>query len=106
MFLGQGFLRTGKRRRMSRSSKAILADRAERDAPATAASAAARTAVTIEICDDLDAIEQEWRRFEGVADCTVFQTFDRLASWQRQVGRRAGVRAAIVLGAPTANSCS
>ena len=54
--------------------------------------------MAIEIHDNLDAIEQEWRRFEGVADCTVFQTFDWLASWQRQVGRRAGVRPAIVLG--------
>jgi D-aspartate ligase len=35
---------------------------------------------------DLDAIEAEWRRFERAADCTAFQTFDWLATWQRHVG--------------------
>ena len=50
------------------------------------------------IYDDLAAIENEWRRFEQIADCTAFQTFDWLATWQRHVGQRAGVRPVIVVG--------
>jgi hypothetical protein len=29
----------------------------------------------LSVHDDLGRIEAEWRRFEAVADCTVFQTF-------------------------------
>lgn len=35
---------------------------------------------------DLDAIADEWRRFERTADCTAFQTVDWLATWQRHIG--------------------
>jgi D-aspartate ligase len=48
--------------------------------------------------DNLDAVEREWRRFEQVADCTAFQTFDWLAAWHRHIGRREGVRPIIVVG--------
>ena len=40
----------------------------------------------------------DWRGFEPHADCTVFQSFDWLASWQRHIGVRNGVRPAIVVG--------
>lgn len=34
------------------------------------------------------AVEAQWRRFERVADCTPFQTFDWLRAWQRHIGGR------------------
>ncbi len=46
---------------------------------------------------DLDAIEAEWRRFEPAADCTVFQTFEWLATWQRHVGVRVGAQPAVAV---------
>jgi D-aspartate ligase len=52
----------------------------------------------LRIYSDLTAAEPEWRRFEGVADCTAFQTFDWLATWQRHIGARQGVRPVIVVG--------
>jgi D-aspartate ligase len=50
------------------------------------------------IHDDLDAIESEWRRFEQIADCTPFQSFDWLAAWYRHIGRHDGVQPVIVVG--------
>ncbi len=47
---------------------------------------------------DLSEIENEWRRFERVSDCTAFQSFDWLATWFRLVGRQQGVRPAIAVG--------
>ena len=49
------------------------------------------------IYDDLADVECEWRRFEQVADCTAFQTFDWLVTWQRHVGQRRGVKPVIVI---------
>jgi CelD/BcsL family acetyltransferase involved in cellulose biosynthesis len=60
--------------------------------------AAALGDVRIAVYEDLAAIEREWRAFEPDADCTVFQSFDWLATWQRHIGTRSGVRAAIVVG--------
>jgi CelD/BcsL family acetyltransferase involved in cellulose biosynthesis len=64
---------------------------ARTDAPADAP-------IRLSIHHDLDAVEQEWRAFEAIADCTAFQTFDWLAAWQRHIGARAGVTPAIVVG--------
>ena len=50
------------------------------------------------IHDSLDAAESEWRRFEDIADCTAFQSFDWLATWHRHIGRPDGVRPVIVVG--------
>lgn len=50
------------------------------------------------IGSDLAALEAEWRRFEQVADCTVFQSFDWLSSWLRHVGSPNGVTPAIAVG--------
>jgi D-aspartate ligase len=52
----------------------------------------------LRVYDSLDAVEHHWRRFEQVADCTPFQTFDWLAAWHRQVGMRDGVRPVIAVG--------
>ena len=52
----------------------------------------------IVIHDNLEAAESEWRRFEDIADCTAFQSFDWLATWHRHIGRPDGVRPVIVVG--------
>ena len=54
--------------------------------------------LTLRIYGELSALEDEWRRFEQVADCTAFQTFDWLAAWYRHVGRHQGVHLAIAVG--------
>jgi CelD/BcsL family acetyltransferase involved in cellulose biosynthesis len=50
------------------------------------------------ITSDLKIIEHEWRGFEQRADCTPFQSFDWLSTWQRCVGSPAAVKPAIVSG--------
>ncbi len=54
--------------------------------------------IEIAVYENLSDAESDWRAFERQADCTVFQTFDWLSTWQRCVGARAGVRPAIVVG--------
>ena len=51
----------------------------------------------IAVHEDLAAIGADWRAFEAQADGTVFQCFDWLATWQRLIGARQGVRPAIVI---------
>ena len=69
------------------------ADRTQARSPA-----AALGDIRITVHEDLSAIEQGWRAFEPHADGTVFQNFDWLATWQRLIGVRNGVRPAIVVG--------
>ncbi len=57
-----------------------------------------RPRLNLHIYSDLASVEAEWRRFERVADCTAFQTFDWLAAWQRHIGARHGVRPVIAVG--------
>ncbi len=45
----------------------------------------------------LEAIEAQWRRFERLADCTPFQTFDWLQTWHRHIGRREQVQPVIAV---------
>ncbi len=52
----------------------------------------------LRIYGDLTVVEAEWRRFERLADCTAFQTFDWLATWHQHVGLRKGVRPVIAVG--------
>ena len=54
--------------------------------------------INFAIHDNLAAAESVWRRFERVADCTAFQTFDWLETWHRHIGRHDGVLPAIVVG--------
>jgi CelD/BcsL family acetyltransferase involved in cellulose biosynthesis len=54
--------------------------------------------IVIDIASDLRSIEQEWRLFEQSADCTAFQSFAWLSTWQECIGNRTGVRPAIVTG--------
>ena len=53
---------------------------------------------SIQIFSELGAVEAEWRQFERTADCTAFQTFDWLATWQNHVGERRGARPVIAVG--------
>ena len=46
----------------------------------------------------LDAVEAQWRRFERVADCTPFQAFDWLHTWQRHIGSPAAAQPLIAVG--------
>lgn len=52
----------------------------------------------IAIYGELGAIEREWREFETRADCTVFQTYDWLATWQNRIGNPAGIVPLVVVG--------
>jgi CelD/BcsL family acetyltransferase involved in cellulose biosynthesis len=54
--------------------------------------------IRLTIHEDLAACEREWRAFERRADCTVFQSFDWLSTWQRHIGARSGVSPVIVVG--------
>src|SRR6185369_11571603 len=54
--------------------------------------------VELSLHHDLDSIENDWRAFEDSADCTVFQTFDWLSTWFRNIGAREGVKPAVVIG--------
>ena len=67
------------------------ADRAQARSPAALGD------IRIAVHEDLSAIERDWRAFEPHADCTVFQSFDWLATWQRHIGARNGVLPAIVV---------
>src|SRR5882672_8368779 len=58
----------------------------------------------VTVTEDLAAIERDWRAFEAQADCTVFQSFDWLATWQRHIGQRNGVQPAIVVGRDAAGA--
>jgi CelD/BcsL family acetyltransferase involved in cellulose biosynthesis len=75
------------------------ADRAQALAPA-----AALGDIRIAVHEDLSAIERDWRAFEPHADGTVFQSFDWLATWQRLIGVRNGVRPAIVVARDAAGA--
>lgn len=59
--------------------------------------ALSRSGVHLEIYD-LAEIAGEWKAFEQRADHLVFQSFDWLATWQRQVGTRRGTIPAIIVG--------
>jgi CelD/BcsL family acetyltransferase involved in cellulose biosynthesis len=61
-------------------------------------SEATRAGVSLRVYGDLGEVEREWKAFERRADCTVFQTFDWLAKWQRHIGKRRDTTPAIVLG--------
>ena len=53
--------------------------------------------ISLSVHHDFAAVEADWRRFEGTADCTPFQTFDWLFAWQRHVGTTKGITPAIVI---------
>src|SRR5436305_6655538 len=71
---------------------------ADLHAPRVPALNAGRSDVELSLHHDLDAIEADWRAFEANADCTVFQTFDWLSTWFRNIGVHEAGKPAIVIG--------
>jgi CelD/BcsL family acetyltransferase involved in cellulose biosynthesis len=67
------------------------------DARDADAASAAPANLHLSLHDGMAAIEMQWRRFERIADCTPFQTFDWLAAWQRHIGQREQVRPVIAV---------
>jgi CelD/BcsL family acetyltransferase involved in cellulose biosynthesis len=67
-------------------------------APCPDLSCEVASGVNLAIFTDLGAVETEWRRFERIAACTAFQTFDWLSTWQRHIGGRSGAVPLIVIG--------
>jgi len=59
--------------------------------------AAPKQAISLSVHTNLSAIEHDWRAFEQTADCTPFQTFDWLGTWQRCIGTLNRVTPAIVV---------
>src|SRR5262245_48489703 len=80
------------------SAPMILDRHVDSDSPAAGARATASSGIALAVRDNLAAVEADWRAFERTADCTVFQTFDWLATWYRHLGQRNGVTPAIVVG--------
>jgi CelD/BcsL family acetyltransferase involved in cellulose biosynthesis len=70
----------------------------ERPAETRRAPAATQGDVRLAVHEDMASVERDWRAFERVADCTVFQSFDWASTWHRHIGRRNGVAPAIVIG--------
>ncbi len=58
--------------------------------------AAIRSDLKLSIHNDFGSVEKDWRAFERDADCTVFQTFDWMSAWHRNIGVRNGMTPAIV----------
>jgi CelD/BcsL family acetyltransferase involved in cellulose biosynthesis len=54
--------------------------------------------VHLSLYGDLAAAERDWCAFEQRADCSVFQSFAWLSTWQLHIGNRKGVRPVIVIG--------
>jgi CelD/BcsL family acetyltransferase involved in cellulose biosynthesis len=53
--------------------------------------------VDLALYDNLEAVKTAWRAFEQKADCTAFQTFEWLSTWQRHIGARNAVTPCVVL---------
>jgi CelD/BcsL family acetyltransferase involved in cellulose biosynthesis len=62
------------------------------------ASADAAADISLHIHNSLAAVEDEWRRFERVAESTPFQAYEWLAAWHRHIGIREGAVPAVVVG--------
>jgi CelD/BcsL family acetyltransferase involved in cellulose biosynthesis len=56
------------------------------------------TDLSLSIHTRLDDVEDEWRRFEEIAECTAFQTFAWLAAWYRHIGKPDNTAPIIVVG--------
>ena len=72
-----------------------------RDNARTTTTSAMRCDIHLSIYDNLSTIEKAWRAFEQSADCTVFQSFSWLSTWQRYIGVHHDVSLAIVVGRNT-----
>lgn len=61
--------------------------------------------MALQIFTEMAAVEQQWRRFERIADCTVFQTFDWLQEWYRHIGAKRSIMPVIILGSNRGRLC-
>jgi len=61
--------------------------------------------VNLRVHSDLEAVREEWKAFEQRADRTVFQSFDWLATWQREIGARNGTILRSCSGTTSTGSC-
>lgn len=101
---GYGVRRVGGNAVMAKATQARLDAsldlevRADTDHTRTKAVMPSTADLRLDIYEDLSKVEREWRAFEQEADCTVFQTFDWLATWYRHIGIHSDVRPAIVIG--------
>jgi CelD/BcsL family acetyltransferase involved in cellulose biosynthesis len=64
----------------------------------TDVSAEAAPDISLRIHNSLAAVEDEWRRFERVAESTPFQAYEWLAAWHRHIGIREGAVPAVIVG--------
>jgi len=71
---------------------------ADLQAPRAPIAGASRLSIELSLHHDLASIEADWRAFEETADCTVFQTFDWLSTWFRNIGVHEGGKPAVVIG--------
>jgi CelD/BcsL family acetyltransferase involved in cellulose biosynthesis len=90
---------------MASADQAVIHSRLSSDESRTRGASArslgasdARTRIALSLYHDLATVEQEWRRFEQVADCTAFQSYDWLSTWRRHIGALEGALPAIVVG--------
>ncbi len=61
--------------------------------------------MALQIFTRMEAVEQQWRRFERIADCTVFQTYDWLAEWYRHIGSKKVITPVIIVGSNFGRVC-
>ena len=54
--------------------------------------------VSLHVHSRFEDVEDEWRAFERIAECTAFQTFEWLSTWYRHIGRRENVTPVIIAG--------
>jgi len=54
--------------------------------------------IRVSLHEDLLEVEADWRRFEKHADCTVFQSFTWLSTWQCHIGQRKRTQSLTVIG--------
>lgn len=71
---------------------------ADLHAPRAIVAGANHPNIELSLHHDLDLIEADWRAFEETADCTVFQTFDWLSTWFRNIGVHEHGKPAVVIG--------
>jgi CelD/BcsL family acetyltransferase involved in cellulose biosynthesis len=69
--------------------------------PPRASSAVAADRIELVIHYELGAAESVWREVQATGQCTVFQTFEWLSTWQRHIGVLTGAMPCIVIGCDT-----
>lgn len=54
--------------------------------PEPVAARRATRALELTVYDNLEAVAGAWRAFQQLADCTAFQNYEWLSTWQRRIG--------------------